>query len=110
MQSENEQEDQAWEICRAKIESQFGFNPYKYRDTGQPSRADGCESFRSDRAICQGITGGYSTRASTVAGGIIRQLIARSRNRLAKLEEQKKAELEEIQLLESALKRLEETE
>lgn len=110
MQSENEQKDKAWEICRAKIESQFGFNPYKYRDTGQPSCTNGCESFGSDRAICQGTTGKYSARAGTVAGGIIRQLISRSRNRLAKLEEQKKAELEEIQLLESALKRLEEIE
>lgn len=108
MQPENEQEDKAREIFRAKAESQLGFNSYQYRNIRQSSYSNGCESLGSYRAVCQGITGEYPARASEVAGGIIRQLISRSRDRLAKLEEQKKAELEEIHLLESALKRLEE--
>lgn len=103
----NEQEDQAWEIRRAKNESEYGFNSQQYRTFRQSSYSDRRESIGTDRAICQRITREPSTGRGNVAGGIIRQLISRSHDRLAKLDEQRKAELEEINFLESALKRLE---
>lgn len=111
MRAENEQENyETWQIYRAEGASEFSIDSFQYQNFGQSSRTDGCESFGSDRAIREGTSGEYSTRASSVAGGTIRQLISRSRDRLAKLNEMRKAEIEEINLLESALKNLEQME
>lgn len=62
---------------------------------------------RVNRAIRQGIDEGSASRRGSGAGGILRQLISSGLDRLAKLEEQHKAQLDEIQLLQSALQRLE---
>lgn len=76
-------------------------------DTRFESRHPRHKQKRIDRAVCQGTDEGLATRRSSATGGILRQLIARCRIRLAKLEEQVKEQVDEIYLLESALKRVE---
>lgn len=106
MESQNEQENKAWKVQRTENEGQHGFNSQQHRKLGQSSCGDGGKPFGADRTICQRVDRGHSTGPGEISGGILRQLISRSRDRLAKLEEQVKAEIDEIQLLESALKRL----
>lgn len=107
MTTQNGQKDKTRQIRRAETESEYGVDSQQHRHPGRASGTDGYKPIRGDRAICQGTYRRYSTGASDCAGGIVRRLISKSLDRLAKLKEQVKEETNEIQLLESVLKRLE---
>lgn len=87
MANQNGQENKAWQVRGAEDESKYGSNSEQYRKPGQSGRTDGGESLRGNRAVCQRIDGGYSARRGESAGGILRHLIAQSRNQAARRRE-----------------------
>lgn len=82
-------------------------HPRRSRDTRFAGRYSGYKPKRIDRAICQRANEGRAAGRGSATGGILRQLIARCRIRLAKLEDQVKEQIDEIYLLESALEKVE---
>lgn len=96
--------------CRTRAEEER-FYSYSYsggrRNTGFKGGNFRHKPERVDRAVCPRYYKGSTPRRSGITGGILRQLIFKSRGRLAKLEEQVKEQIDEIRLLESALERVE---
>ena len=107
MTIQSEQKDKTRQVRRTEAEGEHGFDSQQHRHSGRSSGTDGHKSIRSNRTVCQRTYRRHCTGGSDTAGGIVRRLISKSLDRLAKLKEQVKEETNEIQLLESVLKRLE---